>query len=492
MEIRPGLQKWFAALGGPPKKGGVSLTQVILVILIYFVLMLGVGLLFKEKAQNLTGYFLSSRSLPTPVVIFTFAATWIGASATLGKSGLAYSTGLPAISSTIGSFGAFFIFTFFAGRINRIGQKYDISSIPNLFYKRFGKSTSIIAAAIIGWTMIGTVGTQMIGSSKMLEFIFQPYGISYETALIISVIVVVIYTAISGMYGVAYTDVIQGIILLVVIGAIIPAVSLQKAGGWETLQATLPASYFTLDLDISLIGYLITSFLYFVAGPPYWQRAFAAKDHKTAQLGALGGNVIIVIYTLMVILIGICAAIIYPNVAPANQEMIILLMVRDYFPTILYALTAAALLSVIMSTTDSYLILASQTITADVIQPLFHINDTRKLIRISKLSVAVVGVFSLIFALMMTNVFQAMMLSMTCFAASAAIPALAAIFSKKVTTQGMNAAMLSGLVSAILWGSVLNTPYGISESIAGSVVSLIVIILVSAATQGRKSAPFLD
>lgn len=468
------------------------MTQVLIVMGIYMVLMLGIGIVFSKKASSEEGYYLSGRSLPTFVLVFTFAATWIGASATLGKSGLAYTTGLSALSPTLGSFAAFFIFSFFAGRIRRIGAKHDVSSIPELFCKRFGKVTSIIAAAVIAWTLIGTTGTQLIAFSKVLEYIFSPYGISYEQALLVGMMVVVLYTVLSGMYGVAYTDVLQGLILLVVIGIAVPAGALDMAGGWRSLRAQADPSFFTLKPTMAMFGYTITSLLYFVAGPPYWQRAFAAKSDKAAVSGAFGGNLIIIYYTLAVIFIGICASVVFPGVAAADTEMVLLKMVESRFHPIIYAITVAAIVAVIMSTTDSYLILSAQTVTTDIICCLTGKKDTRTVIRISRISVAVVGVLSLLFALSMKNIFQAMMLSMTQFAAGVAVPALAALFSKKVTKEGMISAMLSGLAFSLIWSKLLHSPGGISESIAGSLLSLVVIVAVSALTQKKEPAPFLD
>ena len=231
------------------------MTTVLVVVGLYMALMLAIGVIFSKKATDAEGYYLSGRSLPTIVLVFTFAATWIGASSTLGKSGLAYSNGISAISPTIGSFIAFFIFTAFAGRIRKIGAEHDISSIPELFQKRFGKITSLIAALVIAWTMICTTGTQLIAFSKVLEYIFSPFGISYEQALIIGMAIVVLYTVMSGMYGVAYTDVVQGIILLVVIGLIIPFSTLGQIGGMDGLKANLDESYFRFSPDIKMLGY---------------------------------------------------------------------------------------------------------------------------------------------------------------------------------------------------------------------------------------------
>lgn len=465
---------------------------VLIVIVAYLLVMLGIGLLFSKKTSSAEDYYLSGRSLPTFVLVFTFAATWIGASATLGKSGLGYSAGYSAIYPTLGSFVAFFVFSLFAGKIRRVGANNSISSIPELFLRRFGKSTSLIASVVIAWTLICTTGTQLIAFSKVLKYIFSPYGISYEQAVIAGMLVIILYTVLSGMYGVAYTDVMQGLILMTVIGLIVPAGAMQMAGGWTALHEELPQSYFTFAPSISMIGYTVTSLLYFVSGPPYWQRAFAAKDEKAAVRGAFGGNLLIIYYTIAVVFIGICAAVVFPGVGADEAEMVLLMMVEARFHPLVYAITVAAIVAVIMSTTDSYLILSAQTVALDIFGMASGSKDEKSIIRASRISVIITGALALVFALSMQNIFQAMMLSMTQYAAAVAIPALAALFSKKVTRQGMNSAMISGLAFSLIWSKLLHSPGGISESIAGSLVSLLVIIVVSALTQSKEPAPYFD
>ena len=80
------------------------MTTVLIVVGVYMAAMLAIGIIFTKKANSTEEYYLSGRSLPAPVLMFTFAATWIGASSTLGKAGLAYTNGISAISPTIGSF----------------------------------------------------------------------------------------------------------------------------------------------------------------------------------------------------------------------------------------------------------------------------------------------------------------------------------------------------------------------------------------------------
>ncbi|MFQ7552053.1 MAG: sodium:solute symporter family transporter [Blautia marasmi] len=155
----------------------------------------------------------------------------------------------------------------FAGRIQRIGQKYHILSIPDLITKRFGRLPALIASAIIGWTVIGTAGTQMVASSKILQMVMaDDWEISYRAALVVTTVIVIAYTTLSGFYGVAYTDTLQGILLIVVIGVALPAAALAKVGGPAELAASLPKHYFELKFDKSIVSYMVVYLLYFWPG----------------------------------------------------------------------------------------------------------------------------------------------------------------------------------------------------------------------------------
>ena len=95
------------------------------------------------------------------------------------------------------------------------------------------------------------------------------WEISYQTALVVTTVIVIAYTTLSGFYGVAYTDTLQGILLIVVIGVALPVAALTKIGGPAQLVASLPKHYFELKFDRSIVSYMVVYLLYFLAGPPY-------------------------------------------------------------------------------------------------------------------------------------------------------------------------------------------------------------------------------
>lgn len=465
---------------------------VIIVLILYMVLVIAVSLKLKGKAETVEGFYLAKRSTPLPVLILTIAATWIGASSTLGKSGLAYRIGVTAMVPTLATFLAFSIFSLFAGKIQRIGANHHITSIPDLISRRFGRLPSSIASAVIAWTLIGTVGTQMVASAQILKFIFSDYGISYETSLIITTIVVIIYTSLSGFYGVVYSDAIQGILLLIVIGLFLPITAIQKAGGMATLMQSVPEGFFSLEIDNSIISYLFVYLLYFMSGPPYWQRAFAASDSGSAQRGSFGGNIIIILYSFSVTLVGICGAVLIPSFpSGVSDEMLIPVMVKEFFHPLLYALTITSFMAIVMSTIDSYLLLAAQTVSTDIARVIKPDISDKEQLKLSKYAVVILGILALFFALRAENILDSLVFSMSYFSACIAIPAMATLLSRKTTRTGILCGMIGGLTVAVVWKEILHTPYGLNEAIAGSAVSLIALIVGSILTQ-KETSVFLE
>ncbi len=465
---------------------------VIGMLILYLVLVVFVSIKLKNKAKTVEGFYLGKRNMPLPILMLTVAATWIGASSTLGKSGLAYRIGITAMVPTLATFVAFSVFSLFAGKIQRIGVKYHISSIPDLISHRFGKVPALLASIVIAWTLIGTTGTQMVASSQILKLIFEDFQISYETALIITAVVVIIYPSLSGFYGVAYSDAIQGILLLLVIGLLLPVLAVREVGGIHALIHSVPAGYFSLELDSSIISYGFVYLLYFLAGPPYWQRAFAASDSNSARKGSMGGNAIIILYSLSVTLIGICGYVLHP-VFPegVSDEMMIPIMTKAYFHPLLYAMTITSFMAIVMSTIDSYLLLAVQTVSTDIAKVVKPDISDQKQLRLSKYMVVILGLLALLFALKAGNILDSLVLSMSYFSACIAVPAMAALLSKKTTKTGMLCGMIGGFATAVIWKNFLGNPYGLNEAIAGSAVSLVALVAGSACSQ-KQMSDFLE
>lgn len=160
------------------------------------------------------------------VLMATVCATIIGGSGLVGRAGVAYSSGTKAILTAVPYLLGMFLFAGYSGRISDIGREYGITSIPALFERRFGKAAKLILAAMVAFTMMGTVASQV--------------------------------TATSGLFGVVYTDVLQFYMLLIFVCILIPIASLRTVFGFSGFVANLDPELIKPYFNGSIAGDIVT------------------------------------------------------------------------------------------------------------------------------------------------------------------------------------------------------------------------------------------
>ena len=180
----------------------------------YLITMVAVGVYFIKRIKNTGDYYVAGRSLGPLVMMATVCATIIGGSGLMGRAGVAYSSGFKAILTAIPYLLGMFLFSGISGRISDIGLKYNITSIPELFQRRFGKTAKILLAAMVAFTMMGTVASQVTATATIINMLGGEVGLSFELGTLIACIIFMVYTASSGLFGVVYTDVLQFYMLI--------------------------------------------------------------------------------------------------------------------------------------------------------------------------------------------------------------------------------------------------------------------------------------
>ena len=210
------------------------------IIAAYLIAMVAIGVVVVKKVQSTDDYYLGGRSFGPLVLMATVCATIIGGSGLMGRAGVAYSSGFKAIMTALPYLLGMFIFSGFAGRISAVGTTFNVTSIPDLFEQRFGKTAKVILGCLIAFTMMGT---------------------SYEVGALIACAVFIIYTATSGLFGVIYTDVFQFVMLILFVYIMIPAASLAKLGGVSVFLENLAPELAKPYVDGNIIGDIITYFV---------------------------------------------------------------------------------------------------------------------------------------------------------------------------------------------------------------------------------------
>lgn len=462
---------------------GEVTTLDIVIILLYILAILGIGLRFVKRVRNREDYYTADHSLGSKVMLATVCATIIGGSSMMGRAGLGYTSGIECLMTALPYMIGMFLFSAYAGRIYDVGVKHGITSIPGLFEFRFGKQAKIVIAILIVLAMMGTVSSQITATATIIKLLGSRIGISYELGALIATVVFVIYTAASGLFGVVYTDVIQFFMLVLFVYIMVPVSSISTLGGLRSYLSGIDTSYLVPHVDGRLLGDIVSYLVITMAGAEMWQRAFAAKDRRSAKRGMFWGTAVYAVCVCMILVMALAAQRLLPDVVGqyGSTDAVIPALAVTTLPAGLTGLALAGIVSVMMSTADSYLLVSMQTAVDDIgktIRP--QMSEKRELL-LSRILCVVLAFGALMIALYIKSAYTILTMIYNFYAAAAGIPALAALYWKKATAQGMIAAVIGGFVTCAVWRA-LGSPLGIGGTLPGAAVCLALMVTVSLAT----------
>ncbi len=452
------------------------------IIIVYMGIIAAVGILSQKKVKDTKDYYVAGRSLPAFVLLATICASVIGGSALIGKGGYAYTGGVVCIAIGLPYMVGMFIFSAFSGKISHIGHKYGFTSMSEMMGYRFGPTVKIITAIMVAYTSMSTVGSQISATGTIISTIGGD-NVSYLLGALIATVIFVSYTASSGLFGVVYTDVIQFIVLIIFVYILLPFKGIAQVGGLGQLIAQTDPAKWSWNFSPEIITLIVTNFVMTIAGAEFWQRAFAAKDRRTAFRGQFWGTSIYAVTIVITMFIGLAAALLFPTLIQdyGTADYAIPVMIVNILPAGLAGLTLAGVLSVMMSSADSYLLVSTQALIGDIIKPRVKDLGEKKELQLSRICSVVFGVFAFLVAMFFKNAYDALMFGWTFYAATLGVPCLAALVWKKATTPGVLAGMAVGFVISIVW-KLAGSPFGIGSTIIGVILNAVVFITVSLAT----------
>ena len=468
-------------------KGEMSMLDVttldLLVIGFYLLFMLLVGVWFVKRIKNADDYYVAGRTLGPMVLAATVCATIIGGSAMMGGAGIAYTTGFKAVATAVPYMLGMFIFSGYAGRIQQVGERYHIESIPELFAYRFGAVPKCVLSLMVAFAMVGTVAAQVTATATIIKLLGSQIGISYEMGALIATLIFIIYTAASGLFGVVYTDVVQFFMLIIFVYLLIPVSSLNYLGGFDAFVSNLDMRYVTPYVDGQILGDIVTYLVFTMAGAEMWQRAFAAKDKKAAKRGMFWGTAVYGATIALLFLMGLAAQQILPNVVEdfGTADAVVPALAIKILPPGITGLALSGILSVMMSTADSYLLVSVQTVVSDLGKTICPRMSEKREIFLSRVASVVLALGALVIALYIKSAYDVLMFAWAFYAASAGLPALAALYWKKATSAGILAAMIGGFVVTIGW-KLAGEPFGLGSTVPGALACGILLVSVSLAT----------
>ena len=225
-----------------------------------------------------------------------------------------------------------------------------------------------------------------------------------------------------------------------------------------------------------------------------WQRAFAAKSQKAAKEGLFLGTLVYGLTIPLVWFMGVVAHQLVPAekiIAYGSTDAVVPALAIEILPVGLTGLALAGILSVIMSTADSYLIVSVQTCVHDIYKTFKPGISEKKELLLTRVFAVVLPLGALIIALYIKNAYNILMFAWSFYAAAAGLPAFAALYWKKATKAGILSGMAAGFSVTILW-KLIGLPFGVGATVPGAIACLLALVLVSLATYKKSPAPFLD
>ncbi|GIO24132.1 sodium:solute symporter [Oceanobacillus sp. J11TS1] len=454
-----------------------------IIIFIYFSVLVVIGIIGTIKAKTSEVYLLAGRNLGVFMVFGCLTAVFLGGSSTIGSAQLGYESGFS---------GVWFVFsmglgiTLFGLLLLKRVMGFNLMTISELLGKLFNVESKLVGAVISAIYALMVSVTQVIAIGALLSAIFN-------WDLILSMLigggVVFFYTILGGMWSVTMTDIIQFVIMTAGIFLIMLPNSLSAVGGFGELTSQLPSSYF----DFSAIGfkeiikYVLTFTLGMMVGQDIWQRFFTAKNLKTARTGGILVGIYSFLYSMAMVIIGMCALVILPNIQ--DTQNVFSSMAFETLPTGLLGIVFAAVAAAIMSTASGTLLASSTLIAKDILKDHFFKGITdRQFLLLSRGTTMIISIIAIIIALWIQELLVAIDVAYALLAGAIFIPIVFGLFWKRATAK---AAFYSILVSsAVVLGGLaiegLSSSNPILYGIAANIVVMILLSLTDKTNKGNR------
>ncbi|MBQ7113252.1 MAG: sodium/proline symporter [Clostridia bacterium] len=471
-----------------------SVVTYIIVIAVYFVAMLAIGVLVGRRVKSESDYFIARDQLNAPVIGFSFSATQMSGSTYLGTVGTLRTVGYPFVPGALSSAAApWFCYILLGDRMRKIGARLSSVTLGDVFEARYGKTAGLYATIVMLICSIPTIAGQLKAAGGAFEVLL---GIPYISAILLFGGIVLVYTILGGMFAVAWTDLIQGVIMMLGVFIMVP-VALNACGGFtamnESFTALNPAGASLTSgqpLMWVISGFIVWGFFQIGGQPAATTRFLTTSDDKTMKNALVYSIIFESIIFLGVSILGFASITMIPEVA--STDMTLPMMIGEYLPPIIGGVILAAALGAMMSTVDSVLLMTSSLVVNDIAVKRFGKDPTAKsTLNIGRITIAVIAVLGFLIAMdppdailwILTTGFSVM-------AATFTFPLLLGLWWPGATKAGGMAGMISGTVMSIVWyvlgyvlyGSLSQWIGGIWPAVIGAIVSLIVCIVVSKAT----------
>lgn len=456
------------------------------VIVLYFVFIIAVGLTMRRRAsKNMKSYFVAARRLTIPVLIGVGAASWIDSWSIVGLAECGTTMGICilfiyVIPNTI----LRLPLALWIGPLVRDKMPDWVITMPDLMEYMYSRNTKLIMAIgmlcpVLYEAALLTAGGQVISYVT---------GINMWVAFIILGLIIVGYTSLSGMFGLAVTDMVQFVIMSIAAGVLCVGMFMHFDGfapifeQAHTINPNLTSPSGGLNV-MEILSWAIGAVAMYANSQSY-QRFGSSKSGGDIKVSYSCIMLFSVAFSTIMVLAGMAALVQYPEVAAESPSQAFWAIVFETLPIGLRGLFVAALLSAVMSTVSADYLITGAVVVHDIYRGFINKNLSDKgEVVATKVVIAAIGVL-IIFAtyFWQDGISKAYYYIGGFQVAAFFVPLMFGLFYKKKTAAAGFWSLLLSIVMYMVWQFVLQCPAGIPTNLACIIFSIIVYVVIAKVT----------
>ncbi len=359
-------------------------TGALVVIGLYLVMMIGVGWIgrLRRKSDSMADFYLAGRSMGLPVLLLTLYATQYSGNTMFGYTGKAYRIGFEWTVSILFMFSIIVGYLLFAPRLVALSRRLDFITPGDYIRHRFGSPILTLLATLL---MVYALGNYTLAQLKAMGVAVEGItdgGISSAWGIIALAVIMVVYETLGGMRSVAWTDVIQGVVLLAgfsVLLFLVPGLGGGLTAVVEELSVSEPAMVGAPSLEVcnTWISFVFLLGCGAAIYPQAIQRLYASRSVSVLKRSLTVMAFLPLTTTLIALLCGLTGRVVLPGLEGVETDQILgrlcgLIMEQSLAGYWLVVVIFAAALAALMSTADSALLSISSMFTRDIYQVHFR------------------------------------------------------------------------------------------------------------------------
>ena len=484
----------------------------IALLLVFFAVMITVGVLCRRSATDVNGFVLGGRSVGPWLTAFAYGTSYFSAVIFIGYAGqFGWKFGLASTWIGIGNaiLGSLLAWVILGRRTRLMTQHLGSATMPEFFEKRYlSKNLKIVAAVIIFVFMIPYTASLYNGLSRLFSMAFS---IDYSVCIVVMALLTAVYVIVGGYMATAVNDFIQGIIMLFGIVAVIAAVLSQNGGLMGSIAGLAEVADPALEYGsvpgifvsmfgpdpINLLAVVLLTSLGTWGLPQMVGKFYAIKSEKAIGTGTIISTLFAVVVAGGCYFLGGFGRLFY---TPGENSTVIfddiIPTMLENLPDLLMAVVVILVLSASMSTLSSLVLTSSSTVTIDLIKPLSKNFSEKKQLITLRFFIAVFVIISAVIALLqhmfnISSIAQLMGISWGALAGAFLAPFLYGLYWKRTTRAacwvsfGFSVVvMIANMLARSAFPTIIQSPVNCGAFVM--LVSLVLVPVVSLLTPAPK------